>query len=306
MESNKLADEKKCKVVVGLQRRHDDGFIQGIKEIHDGKIGKVLFLRAYWNGGLIWVRRREDLAKSLGREPTEMEYQVHNWYHFCWLSGDNICEQHVHNLDVCNWVMKGHPVEANGMGGCQARYLGKDKGVGQIFDHHFVEFTYADGTKMFSQCRHMDGCWGGEFQGAHGTEGTSDCHGGPAPEPGGRRPAAARKAQRKAERKPEKKVNVEPAAKKRVGSTVQEHIDLIEAIRKDQKHNEGYYGATSSMTAVLGRMATYSGQIVKWEEVVEKGTSEFPAQLAWDAKAPVEQDQDGNYPIPTPGVFKPY
>ena len=306
METNKLADQKKCKVVVGLQRRHDESFIQGIREIHDGKIGKVLFLRAYWNGGLIWVRRREDLAKLLGREPTEMEYQVHNWYHFCWLSGDNICEQHVHNLDVCNWVMNGHPVEANGMGGCQARYLGENKGVGQIFDHHFVEFTYADGTKLFSQCRHMNGCWGGEFQGVHGTAGTSDCRGGPAPEPGARKPVAPKKVQRKAERKPDKKLSAEPGAKPRLGATVQEHVDLIAAIRKDEPHNEGYYGATSSMTAVLGRMATYSGQIVKWDEAVEKGTSEFPATLAWDAKAPVERDQDGNYPIPIPGVFKPY
>ena len=107
---------------------------------------------------------------------TEMQYQVHNWYHFCWLSGDNICEQHIHNIDVGNWV-KGdaHPVEANGMGGCTARYLGSNKGTGQIFDHHFVEFTYADGTKMYSQCRHMKNCFNSVSEWAHGTKGEAKC-----------------------------------------------------------------------------------------------------------------------------------
>ena len=114
---------------------------------------------------------------------TEMQYQVHNWYHFCWLCGDNICEQHIHNLDVCNWVYDkerpktAHPVEANGMGGCSVRYAGDNKGTGQIFDHHFVEFTYADGTKMFSQCRHIANTWSSVSEYAHGTEGESNCAG---------------------------------------------------------------------------------------------------------------------------------
>ena len=100
---------------------------------------------------------------------TEMQFQVNNWYHFCWLSGDNICEQHVHNLDVCNWVKDDHPVEANGMGGCIQRYTRPrpKKGMGQIFDHHFVEFTYKDGTKMYSQCRHIPNTWGSDG-GEHG------------------------------------------------------------------------------------------------------------------------------------------
>jgi predicted dehydrogenase len=275
VETNKLADEKGLKVGVGFQRHHIPSYQETIKRIHDGAIGKLMVLRGYWNGDGIWVRKRQPGM-------TEIQYQVNNWYHFCWLSGDNICEQHIHNLDVCNWAKGGHPVEANGMGGCSVRYSGDNKGVGQIFDHHFVEFTYADGTKLYSQCRHIPGTWINVSEAATGTEGESNCAGW-------------------IKGKEEWRFRG-----KDVNSMVQEHKVLIEAICKNQKHNEGTYGATSSMTAVLGRMATYSGQVVKWDEAVAKGTSDFPATLAWDAKAPVEPDKDGNYPIPVPGVFKPY
>jgi len=296
MEANKLAEQKGLKVGVGFQRRHTPSYVETIERIHDGAIGKLLFLRAYWNGGGIWNRKREELAKILGREPTEMQYQVHNWYHFCWLSGDNICEQHIHNLDVCNWAQGGHPVEANGMGGCSLRYLGEWKGTGQIFDHHFVEFTYADGAKMFSQCRHMAHTWGNVSEAAHGTKGESNCNGSIKGET-----EWTFRAAEKGEGKRKGK-----ARGKSDNSMVQEHKDLIDAIRSGEKYCEGWHGATSSMTAVLGRMATYSGQVVKWDEAVEKGGGEFPAQLAWDAEPPVKPDKDGNYPIPTPGVFKAY
>ncbi len=177
--TNKLADENGQKVVVGLQRRHHQGYLRGMEEIHGGKLGKILFMRAYWNGSGIWIRKRADLAKRLGREPTEMEYQIYNWYHFCWLCGDNICEQHVHNLDVCNWANGDqHPVEANGMGGCILRYTGANKGVGQIFDEHFVEFTYADGTKLYSQCRQIPNTFESVSEAVHGTLGTSNAQGG--------------------------------------------------------------------------------------------------------------------------------
>ncbi len=156
MAANKLADEKGLKVGVGLQRRHDSGYQGGVKEIQDGQVGDFIMSRVYWNGDGIWFRDRQP-------DMTEMQFQVRNWYHFVWLSGDNICEQHVHNLDVGNWVKGDHPVEANGMGSCLQRYKGRDpkKGMGQIFDNHFVEFTYKDGTKMYSQCRHIPNTWGG-------------------------------------------------------------------------------------------------------------------------------------------------
>ncbi|HID77028.1 MAG TPA: twin-arginine translocation signal domain-containing protein [Planctomycetaceae bacterium] len=283
MEANKLADQKGLFVRVGLQRRHQPNYMETIKRIHDGAIGRVLFTRVYWNGGGIWNRRRQKLAETLGREPTEMEYQVWNWYHFCWLSGDNICEQHIHNIDIGNWVQDAHPVEANGMGGCTARYLGENKGTGQIFDHHFVEFTYANGAKMFSQCRHMKGCWNSVSEAAHGTKGTSNCSGAIE----GENPWRYRG----------------PG----VSGHQQEQTDLIADLRAGRRgQNEGYYGATSSMTSVLGRLANYSGKVIKWEDAVEKGVSEFPEVLEWDAPAPVQKNEEGDYPIPLPGIYNPF
>ncbi|MHB8902134.1 MAG: Gfo/Idh/MocA family oxidoreductase [Thermoguttaceae bacterium] len=283
MKANKLADEKNLFVGVGLQRRHEPQYMETVQRIQEGAIGKVMFTRVYWNGGGIWNRKRTELAGILNREPTELEYQVYNWYHFCWLSGDNICEQHIHNLDVGNWVMKdAHPTEANGMGGCTARYLGDLKGTGQIFDHHFVEFTYEDGTKMFSQCRHMANTWTPVSEAAHGTAGTSDCNG---------------------------TIEGENAWKfrgKKVSGHQQEQTDLIAAMRAGNRYNEGYVGANSSMTAVLGRLANYCGQIVKWDDAVNRGVSEFPQSMDWNADAPVTKDENGNYPIPMPGVYSPY
>ena len=166
---------------------------------------------------------------------------------------------------------KAHPVEANGMGGRVNR-----GNYGDIFDHHFVEFTYADGTKMFSQCRHIQGTWDqvGEF--AHGTKGS--------------RSVASRR-----------RTELESG-----NPYDQEHVDLVKAIRKDEPLNEGWFGAVSSMTAVLGRMATYSGQVVKWDDAVAKGPHESPEQIAWDAKPRHLPDADGFYPFAMPGVYKAY
>jgi hypothetical protein len=276
MEANKLADEKGLLVGVGLQRRHQPDYMETVKRIQDGALGDVKFLRVYWNGSGIWNRGRE-------AGMTEMQYQVTNWYHFCWLSGDNICEQHIHNLDIGNWIMGDqNPVEANGMGGCTARYLGDLKGTGQIFDHHFVEFTYADGTKMYSQCRHMKNCFNSVSEAAHGTLGTSDCN---------------------------KRIQGENEWKfdgQGVSGHQQEQTDHVAALRAGKRYNEGYYGANSSMTAVLGRIANYSGKVVKWDELVAKGTGEFPESLAWDATPPVVKDAGGDYPIPMPGVYSPF
>ena len=166
MESNKLADEKNLKVVVGLQRHYQASYIEEIKKIHDGKIGDPILLRAYWNGGEPWFRDRLP-------NMTEMEYQMRNNYHFIWLCGDHILEQHVHNIDVCNWAKGEHPIEANGMGSCVRRYKFRDPktGMGQIYDNHFVEFTYKDGSKLYSQSRQMPNTWSSVSEAVHGTKG---------------------------------------------------------------------------------------------------------------------------------------
>jgi myo-inositol 2-dehydrogenase/D-chiro-inositol 1-dehydrogenase len=211
-----------------------------------------------------------------------MEYQVNNWYYFVWLCGDQIAEQHVHHLDLASWANGDqHPVEANGMGGRQVR---KGKDYGQIYDHQCVEFTYADGTRLFSQNRHIPGCWNSSSQFAEGTLGSSDLTG---------------------------KISGKNAWKydgPRVVMEDQEHVDLIKAIREGTPHNEGWYGANSSFLAVLGCMATYCGEIVKWDEAAEKGPSLLPQKLAWDADPPVLPDEQGSYEhtVAVPGVYKPY
>ena len=150
------AKKKNLKVGVGLQRHHQLGYIETLNRLWDGAIGDVVSLRCYWNGTTPWVHPRAELEKQYGRKLTEMEYQMRNWYYFVWICGDHIVEQHIHNLDVMNWVMKGHPIRAHGMGGVEVR---KGPDYGEIFDHHAVEFEYADGTRCFSQCRHINGCW---------------------------------------------------------------------------------------------------------------------------------------------------
>jgi myo-inositol 2-dehydrogenase/D-chiro-inositol 1-dehydrogenase len=294
MAAAKMADEKKRKVVVGLQRHHESGYQGGIQAIADGLYGDITMLRAYWNGGGIWNRKREP-------NQTEMQFQVNNWYHFNWLSGDHICEQHVHNLDIANWVMSAalkkegenwaHPVKANGMGALWHRGYGdfirtkKGNNKGQIFDAHFVEFTYENGITLLSQCRHQPNCWSSVSEYFHSTKSPNGGH-----NLGGRGVSGAG-----------------PGPKLQDGNGyVQEHMDLLTAIKEDKPRNEAYYGAISSMTAVFGRMATYSGVEVKWDDAVKSGPDTFATNLAWDAQPPVMPDADGNYPIPVPGEYKPY
>lgn len=299
MEANKLADEKGLNVVVGLQRRHDPTYQQTVERIWDGAIGDLSFSRVYWNGGGVWIRGRENAESILGAPNTEMAYQMNNWYYFVWLCGDHICEQHVHNLDIGNWVaskgdkMAAHPVEANGMGGRQVR---KGNDVGHIYDHHFIEFTMADGSKMMSQCRHIRNCWNSVSETIHGTKGT----------------ARAGKIDGENEwsfRNP----GVENPYRGNVLRSPYdvEHLTLAQAIRGNAPHiNDGYHGAMSSFTAVLGRMATYSGQVVKWDDAVAGGPAEmiYDESITWDTTPPVTPDENGSYEhaVAQPGTYKPY
>jgi myo-inositol 2-dehydrogenase / D-chiro-inositol 1-dehydrogenase len=281
METNKLADEKGLKVGVGLQRHHQKPYLETIKKIKDGALGKLIYFRVYWNSGGVWNRRCQS-------NQTEMEYQMRNWYYFNWLCGDHINEQHIHNMDIGNWIMDSNPVEANGLGGRQVRKFGTDGDFGEIFDHHAVEFTYADGTKMFSQCRHIKNCWNQVTEHAYGTKGYSDVSKGKITDLDGKTTFKCRDKGR--------------------NPYEQEHIDLLEAITSNKPYNEGYNGAKSSMTAVLGRMASYSGKVVKWDDAVANGQSIMPEKFAFDAKPPVVADANGSYEhaVAMPGTYKPY
>ena len=140
-----IAKQKKLNVVVGLQRHYQNSYRELFKR--KDLIGEITSSQAWWNNDGVWVRPRKP-------GQTEMEYQMRNWYYFVWLCGDHILEQHIHNIDVINWFKGGYPVKAQGMGGRQVR---KGKEHGEIFDHHYVEFEYADGSIFNSQCRHIPG-----------------------------------------------------------------------------------------------------------------------------------------------------
>ena len=272
MAANEKAKQKNLMVAVGLQRRHDQRYVETIKRLQDGTIGDILFTRVYWNSGGLWMNPRKP-------EYTEMEYQMRNWYYFNWLCGDHIVEQHIHNIDVGNWMRGMHPVEALGMGGRQVR-TGKE--FGEIYDHHFVEFTYSDGTKMYSQCRHWDGCANAVNEHAHGTKGTCDVD----DNVGGRIHNAEGRWRSKA---------------KKVDNHHQEHHDMFAALRRGETYNEGDYGAEATMTAILGRMATYSGKVIKWEEAINSTVDLSPAAYDFAATPPVVPGEDGFYPVPIPG-----
>jgi predicted dehydrogenase len=268
------AKKKNLKVGIGLQRHHQPGYLETIQRLHDGAIGDIHTLRVYWNDGGVWVNPRK-------AGQTEMEFQMRNWYYFNWLCGDHICEQHIHNLDVANWVKNGYPVKARGMGGRQVRTA---KEYGEIYDHHAVEYFYADGSTAFSQCRHIRGAWSSVSEHCVGTKGNADVGG-----------HVIRATGAEAWRFRGTK-NVDPYQ--------QEHDDLFAAIRGNKDYNEAFNGAKSTMTAILGRMATYSGQEITWEQALNSDLDTMPKVLAWDADPGPKVGADGLYPAPIPGVTK--
>ncbi len=280
LASAAVAKEKNLKVGVGLQRHHEPAYVEAVKRIQDGAIGRIVTMRVYWNGG---PPAKQPIARGA---MTELEYQVRNWYFFNWLSGDHICEQHIHNLDVGNWIKQGHPVKAEGLGGRQVR-TGKE--YGNIFDHHAVEYTYADGTKMFSSCRQIPGCRNQVAEFVEGSEGEAEL--------GTNRASLKKNGQA-----------IWQPPKKRPGGPISpyqiEHNVLFDAIIHDKPHNEAEQGALSTMTAILGRMATYSGQQIQWDEAFNSSKVLTTDAESWDAPAPVLPLADGSYQIAVPGVTK--
>jgi len=248
-ETAEMAKKKNLKVAAGTQRRHQASYIETIKRIHGGEIGDIVAVRAYWvNGGPIW--HRGDQGDS------DLERQIRNWYHYIWLSGDHICEQHVHNLDVANWLMQDHPVKAWGQGSRQQ--LG-DKS-GEIWDNFDVEYEYPNGVHLFSYCGQIKRDWSSVSEGVHGTKGSADPHNMIRPKGG----------------------QMWRYREKEIDPYVQEHMDLINAILKDTELNEAKQVTDSTLTAILGREAAYSGAGVSWDEVLESKFAYGPEQLYQD------------------------
>ena len=272
IEAAKKADAKNLKVVCGLQRRYQNNYMETYEQIKQGLTGEITSAQVYWNGGGVWVRNRVEGM-------TEMEYQMRNWYYFNWLCGDHIVEQHVHNIDVMNWVKGGPPVKAQGMGGRQVR-IGEE--FGEIYDHHYVEFTFADGSIMNSQCRHQKGTMSRVTESLGGQNGRA-------------MPGRILDAKGKTIWRYRGKNN---------DSYQTEHDELYRHIREDKPINNAYYTASSTMTAILGRMATYTGQELKYDEALAKGKSIMPKAYGWDADPGPKPGPDGIYPAPIPGKHK--
>ena len=276
MAAARIARNKGLKVGVGLQRRHQRTYLETIARLREGAIGPMVTLWAYWNTAAAAP------SKSYDREPgwTEFEHQLRNWYYFTYLSGDHNVEQHIHNLDVCNWVMDAHPVSAQGMGGRQVR---TDPKYGMIFDHHMVEYTYADGTKLVSQSRQIPDCYNSVSEHAYGTAGYCNISGALIDNRAGQRLWSF------------KGQSANPFQV--------EHDDLFAAIRGNSEYMEVENGAIATMTAILGRMATYSGKLLRWDEAMESGPELAPGldEGDMDFKPPVRPDAAGRYPVPMPG-----
>ncbi|MBM3878916.1 MAG: Gfo/Idh/MocA family oxidoreductase [Verrucomicrobia bacterium] len=246
--AGQLADQKGLKVAAGTQRRHQAGYVDTIKRLQDGAIGDIVTLRAYWvNGGPIWHRGE--------RGSTALEKQIYNWYHYIWLCGDHICEQHVHNLDVCNWIMNDHPARCWGLGARQQ--LGDQSG--EIWDNFAIEYEYASGVRMYSYCGQIKRGWSSVSEAVHGTNGVSN---------------------------PSGEIRAKGAARWRSSLRLQsgdpytqEHIALINAIVNGTELNETKNVTDSTLTAIMGREAAYSGNGLDWDSVLNSTFEYGPAEV---------------------------
>jgi len=257
LESCAEAKRKGQSVVSGLCLRYDGGFQETVQRLHDGAIGDIHTLVANDYRGPIWVKPRQD-------DWTDMHWQMRNWYYFTWLSGDFNVEQHVHYLDVCAWVMGGYPSRAIGMGGRQVRTNAE---YGNIYDHHSVTYEYENGTRLFSNCRQQSGCQNSITSYAHGSKGRAEV----------------------AERRLEITTDSTWRFDKKVKNMYQvEHDELFAGIRAGRSLNNGEYMAKSTLLAIMGRMATYTGQEVTWKQVMNSKLDLSPEEYAWGSAPEVK------------------
>ncbi len=257
------ANKKKLSVVAGTQRRHQAGYIESLKRIHEGAIGDITSARVYWNQGDIWANKRQP-----GWSDTE--YQLRNWYHFLWLCGDHIVEQHVHNLDVALWAIGSHPIKAVGMGG---RQVISEPERGQSYDHFAVDYEFPNGVHVMSMCRQIGGAASDVSETIVGSNGQWHS--------GGYRFSGKNKA----------RVRIDHE----VNPYVQEHIDLLDSIVSHKPVNELKQVAESCLTAIMGRNSAYTGKEVTWEQAINSKEDTFPKVL--DMKGPMPEPA-----VPRPGV----
>lgn len=261
MDAAKKSEELKLTVVSGAQRRAQKEYFETVDQIKNGKIGDVVATYAYWVGTPV-IQQRD------GRKPQwgDMEWEHRNWYSFVWICGDQIVEQHLHNIDVINWVMGTHPTKVFAQGG--AIWRPRDEVHGNIYDHISADFTYANGVQMSSYCRQYPRT-GEIYQNIServvGTKGSSNCH---------------------------------DMAQRGINPYVYEHTKLVSSIRGDGPYiNEAMTVAESTMTCIMARESAYSGQAITWDQIMNSKLDLFPKAFAYDEKMTPP-------PLPVPGQYK--
>lgn len=238
LDAGRMADDRGLCVVAGTQRRHERSYREAIARLRDGAIGRPVAARCFWNMGGLWFVPA-DPARS------DVENQLRNWLYHTWLSGDHIVEQHVHNIDVVNWAFDAHPLRACAVGGRQAR-TGPE--FGHIYDHFAVDFEYPHGRFALSMARQQPGTSERVEEQIHGTEGVMRLA------PGS---AEVRGAQPWHFEGP----NPNPY--------IVEMEDLLRAIRSGARINETKAIAESTLSAIMGRMAAYTGRDISWDEALK-------------------------------------
>ncbi len=230
LATGEAADRQKLCVVAGTQRRHHKGYIETIRRIHDGAIGQVVGGQIFWNQSQLWYRLREEGW-------SDSEWMHRDWVNWTWLSGDHVVEQHLHNIDVMNWVMRSHPVKALAFGGRHRRVTGDQ------YDFFCGDLVWPGEVHVQTTCRQINGCANAVGERVVGQSGQSNCNGW-----------FSTTGELKVE-------SPDPY--------VQEHKDLIDAIRSGQPLNETRNVAESTLAAIMVRQSAYTGKEVTWEQVME-------------------------------------
>ena len=267
-----LAKEKGLSIVSGLQSRFDVGWQECMKRIHDGIIGDIVAVQAMFLRGPYQVMTRKP-------GQSEVEFQYWNWYHFCWLSGDDVPQSLVHNMDRVTWALKEEmPEWCFGLGGRSASY---GEGLGDMYDHQTVVYEYKSGARVYAMCRTQSGCYGNSSDIIMGTKGT--CYLG--------------------EKRIVGETNWQYEGPKN-NPYLSEQQALFDSIRKGQPINSGYHMAQSTMVTVLGQLAVYTGQAMRFDEVAKMDFQYRPTveEARLDMEPPTVPDATGNYPLPKPGI----
>jgi predicted dehydrogenase len=270
--SGKKAEALGLCVVTGTQRRHQEDYIETYKRVQAGAIGRLTSAKAFWNQDHVWFRTREE-----GWD--DMTYMVRNWNNFCWLCGDHILDTHIHNIDVINWFMDKTPISAIGNGGRHRRVTGDQ------YDFFNIDFDYGNGVNSHSYCREIDSCTNRTGEMVMGTEGYTNCV----------NTIWDLNGNIKWQFEYPKDENGNAMNQLKIPAYVQEHMHLVHAIRKGEYVNQAEETALSTLTAIMGRTAAYTGQLVTWEEMMKSDMQLGPKELVF---GPV----DMKFETPVPGT----